>query len=80
MPTGDRIAKFVINVCTLCKCLKKDTPTVENFIQLICFNSSYDSSQICSCSSDKTVILWDVGTGNVARKFRGHAGVRTSYF
>lgn len=51
--------------------------TVRNHI---CFNSSYDSSQVCSCSSDKTVILWDVGSGNVTRKFRGHAGVRTSYF
>lgn len=43
-----------------------------------CFNSSYDNSQICSCSSDKTVILWDVATGQVARKLRGHAGVSTT--
>uniref|UniRef100_A0A8K9XNS5 WD repeat domain-containing protein 83 n=1 Tax=Oncorhynchus mykiss TaxID=8022 RepID=A0A8K9XNS5_ONCMY len=37
---------------------------------------SYDNSQLCSCSSDKTVILWDVATGQVTRKLRGHAGVR----
>lgn len=40
------------------------------------FPSSYDNSQLCSCSSDKTVILWDVATGQVTRKLRGHAGVR----
>uniref|UniRef100_A0A671UFL6 WD repeat domain-containing protein 83 n=1 Tax=Sparus aurata TaxID=8175 RepID=A0A671UFL6_SPAAU len=37
-------------------------------------DSSYDNSQLCSCSSDKTVILWDVATGQVTRKLRGHAG------
>ncbi len=40
------------------------------------FRSSYDNSQLCSCSSDKTVILWDVASGQVTRKLRGHAGVR----
>lgn len=39
------------------------------------FRSSYDNSQLCSCSSDKTVILWDVASGQVTRKLRGHAGV-----
>lgn len=39
-------------------------------------HSSYDNSQLCSCSADKTVILWDVATGQVTRKLRGHAGVR----
>lgn len=57
--------------------LKPSSNAVRN---IICFNSSYDSSQVCSCSSDKTVILWDVGSGNVTRKLRGHAGVRTFYF
>lgn len=37
---------------------------------------SFDNSQLCSCGSDKTVVLWDVATGQVIRKFRGHAGVR----
>lgn len=37
--------------------------------------SSYDNSHICSCSSDKSVILWDVATGQITRKLRGHAGV-----
>lgn len=39
-------------------------------------HSSYDNSQLCSCSADKTVVLWDVATGQVTRKLRGHAGVR----
>ena len=30
--------------------------------------------QIVSCGMDKTVIVWDVGTGAALRKYRGHAG------
>lgn len=37
-------------------------------------DGSFDNSQICSCSSDKTVILWDVASGQVTRKLRGHVG------
>lgn len=44
-------------------------------ISLCIHHRSYDNSQICSCSSDKTVILWDVASGQVTRKLRGHAGV-----
>ena len=36
---------------------------------------SFDNSQICSCGSDKAVVLWDVASGQVVRKYRGHAGV-----
>ncbi|NXK15776.1 WDR83 protein, partial [Herpetotheres cachinnans] len=35
---------------------------------------SFDNSQLCSCGADKTVVLWDVATGQVVRKYRGHAG------
>ena len=35
---------------------------------------SCDSSQLCSCSLDKTVFLWDVATGKITNKYRGHAG------
>lgn len=35
---------------------------------------SCDSSQIISCSGDKSVILWDVSTGQSLRRLRGHAG------
>ncbi|KAL0279671.1 UNVERIFIED_CONTAM: hypothetical protein PYX00_001176 [Menopon gallinae] len=31
-------------------------------------------SHIVSCGADKTVILWDVGTGQIIKRFRGHAG------
>lgn len=37
---------------------------------------SFDNSQICSGGADKAVALWDVTTGQVVRKYRGHAGVR----
>lgn len=40
--------------------------------------SSFDNSHLCSGGGDKTVVLWDVATGQVVRKFRGHAGVSTS--
>ena len=36
--------------------------------------SSSDNSQICSCSMDKTVMVFDVATGKSLRKYRGHAG------
>jgi mitogen-activated protein kinase organizer 1 len=35
--------------------------------------ASCDSSQIISCSVDKSVILWDVSTGQPLRRLRGHA-------
>lgn len=41
-------------------------------------SSSFDNSHLCSGGGDKTVVLWDVATGQVVRKFRGHAGVSTS--
>lgn len=36
-------------------------------------SGSCDSSHIVSCSTDKSVILWDVTTGQPVRRFRGHA-------
>jgi len=36
---------------------------------------SCDSSQLCSCSLDKTVFLWDVASGKITNKYRGHAGL-----
>lgn len=39
--------------------------------------SSCDSSQILSCSSDKSIILWDVSTGQAQRRLRSHAGFVT---
>ncbi|KRY16595.1 WD repeat domain-containing protein 83 [Trichinella patagoniensis] len=36
--------------------------------------SSHDNAQIASSGSDKQVLLWDVGSGRIVRKFRGHAG------
>lgn len=38
---------------------------------------SCDSSHIVSCSSDKSVILWDVSTGQPIRRIRGHAATVT---
>ena len=39
--------------------------------------SSSDNSQLCSCSMDKTVMVFDVATGKSLRKYRGHAGMIT---
>jgi mitogen-activated protein kinase organizer 1 len=36
--------------------------------------ASCDNSQLCSCGMDKSVVLFDVATGNAVRKYRGHAG------
>ncbi|KRX99699.1 WD repeat domain-containing protein 83 [Trichinella pseudospiralis] len=36
--------------------------------------SSHDNAHIASSGSDKQVLLWDVGSGRIVRKFRGHAG------
>ena len=35
-------------------------------------------SHIVSCGMDKTVILWDVATGQAVRKYRGHLGTVNS--
>ena len=35
---------------------------------------SGDNSQICSGSIDKTVVLFDVASGQALRKYRDHAG------
>ncbi|KRY28991.1 WD repeat domain-containing protein 83 [Trichinella spiralis] len=40
--------------------------------------SSHDNAQIASSGSDKQVLLWDVGSGRIVRKFRGHAERRIS--
>lgn len=31
-----------------------------------------DNSKLCSCGGDRQVFYWDVSTGRVIRKFRGH--------
>ncbi|KAK7285348.1 hypothetical protein RJT34_20117 [Clitoria ternatea] len=33
-----------------------------------------DNSKLCSCGGDRQVFYWDVATGRVIRKFRGHDG------
>lgn len=36
--------------------------------------ASIDNGHLCSCGGDKTVVLWDVASGKMMRKYRGHAG------
>ena len=36
--------------------------------------ASTDNSNLASGSKDKSVIYWDVSTGQIVRRFRGHAG------
>lgn len=39
--------------------------------------ANQDSSQLISCSNDKSVILWDVETGKILRRFRNMAPFNT---
>ncbi|XP_004450305.1 WD repeat domain-containing protein 83 [Dasypus novemcinctus] len=39
---------------------------------------SFDNSNLCSGGGDKAVVLWDVASGQVVRKFRGQAGVNAN--
>lgn len=39
---------------------------------IIC--SCRDNSKLCSCGGDRQIFYWDVATGKVIRKFRGHEG------
>lgn len=33
-----------------------------------------DNSKLISCGGDRQIFYWDVSTGRVIRKFRGHDG------
>lgn len=37
-------------------------------------NYPRDNSKLCSCGGDRQVFYWDVASGRVIRKFRGHDG------
>ncbi|MFS7957865.1 putative transcription factor WD40-like family [Helianthus anomalus] len=39
-----------------------------------------DNSKICSCGGDRQVFYWDVSTGRVIRKFRGHDSEVSRFF
>jgi hypothetical protein len=41
-------------------------------LQVLDCQGSCDNSQLVSCSMDKSVVLWDVTSGNFSRKWRGH--------
>ena len=36
---------------------------------------SSDNSRLASCGGDKTVVQWDITTGQIIRRFRGHTSV-----
>lgn len=41
----------------------------------LCIICSFrDNSKLCSCGGDRQIFYWDVATGKVIRKFRGHEG------
>jgi WD40 repeat protein len=44
-----------------------DGPTYQAY-----FVRSTDNAKLASCGADKAVILWDVGTGSILRKFTSH--------
>lgn len=44
------------------------------FNDLIFFFDDRDNAKFCSCGGDRQVYYWDVSTGRVIRKFRGHDG------
>ena len=39
-----------------------------------------DNSKLCSCGGDRQIFYWDVSTGRVIRKFRGHDGEVCFFF
>lgn len=47
--------------------LKNSWAISTNFIVLC-----RDNSKLCSCGGDRQIFYWDVSTGRVIRKFRGH--------
>lgn len=40
------------------------------------FNSSFDNGKIASGGVDRTVLLWDVSSGEITRRYTAHWEVR----
>lgn len=59
------------------------SPTLVSYLYFLCHfppvsraaacRSAVDNSRFVSCGSDKTLIYWDVATGQPIRKLRGHS-------
>lgn len=70
---------FEMSVCQLTTASKPDL--------LICSNNTAETPylkmypalyRLASCGGDRSVFSWDVATGRIIRKFRGHDGVANS--
>ncbi|THG00833.1 hypothetical protein TEA_017493 [Camellia sinensis var. sinensis] len=46
--------------------------------ECIPWDLTWDNSKLCSCGGDRQIFYWDVSTGRVIRKFRGHDSEVTS--
>lgn len=42
--------------------------------------ANHDSSQFASCSNDKSLIVWDVETGKIQRRFRNYAPLNSTCY
>lgn len=47
-------------------------PLNHSAIKLSLTSICRDNSKLCSCGGDRQIFYWDVSTGRVIRKFRGH--------
>lgn len=56
--------------------MHQDFPNSYRRLESFKLNDVYtfyrDNSKLCSCGGDRQVYYWDVATGRVIRKFRGH--------
>jgi WD40 repeat protein len=59
----------------ICKCNLNFLGGKNMVFKAICCKRTSDNAHFASCGGDRDVFFWDVLTGQVVRRFKGHSTV-----